>query len=462
MGVISAETAIFGQSGARQVTRTSDGDLHCFWLGGGNIRYAYGTDGGGWTVVGDILTSAQNQTSPAVCTDGTDCYIAWLESGKVNAGSGAGASWTDHGVVTASYGTHGSLALAIDNTGRLHLAFVGEHPTEGRDVVYLFYSDTGGVSWTYSRMIHLAIYVAQYAIQESREVSLSIDNSGNPIVAFTRKDASDSYFKLDCRGEGFWDIGEGEYVPMNARTQGLSNVAMDSYGTIHLVFTEEPAEGLRQIRHAIKTSPGITSFQYVGTIAASSYEQVNPQIAIGDDGRVYCCWQENEGGNIRLRYAYYIQEFSTWIDLGYINTPQGFSEYGPRVRWARYPASDNYMPELNVLWTGGGDTYHTAAALPTVAVSIVSPNGGQVWGVGTFQQVRWAAYGASIDHLELDYSIDGGNTWTSIDPTIDSSDTEYDWTVPNTPSDRCKVRVVAKDAGDVTIGSGESMRVFSI
>lgn len=465
MGLIAAESGPFSQPGARSITRATDGDLHCFWTVGGNIRYAYGSDGGGWTLVGDILVSGSHQSAPAVCTDGVDCHLAWLEAGKVHFGYGVGGSWTDQGIVSGSFGQHKYVALARNNTGRLYLAFVGMHLTNYRDVVFVFYSDTDGASWTLYQTIESAVYSApaSYSIGGSTYVTICIDNDGDALVAFSRDDASSWRTKLDCRGAGFWGAGTGEYVPSLWTYQSQPNVAIRSDGTVHIVYVERPDYGNRwQVYHVIKDLPGATSFRYVGQIAPSVNEQSQPQIVVGNDGRVYCCWQENPGGFLRLRYAYFIQEYGIWIDLGYLNTPQGFSEGSPRARWGRWPASDSYVAELNVLWAGGGSTYHTAAALPTVAVSIVSPNGGQVWGVGSQQQVRWAAYGASIDHLELDYSTDSGSTWTPIESAISATATSYDWTIPSTPSDICKVRVVAKDGADATIGSGESMHVFSI
>jgi hypothetical protein len=115
-----------------------------------------------------------------------------------------------------------------------------------------------------------------------------------------------------------------------------------------------------------------------------------------------------------------------------------------------------------VLWTGNNNTYHTGVALPTVGISISAPAGGEVWGVGTQQLIRWNAFGAGIDHLELDYSIDGGGTWITIDHTIGSTVREHLWAVPDTPSNSCRVKVTAKDAGGGTLGSGQSMANFSI
>lgn len=461
MGLISAEAANLAQPGARKITRTSDGDLHTFWTAGGNIRYAYGTDGGGWTVVGDILTGGSSKSAPAVCTDGTDCYVAWIEGNQVNFGVGVGASWTDRGAVTGSHSPHNYPAIAITSGGRIWLAFAGLHPSTTRIIVYVYYTDNGGVSWTEYQIIQNAVYTfpADYPINLSKDVSICVDKDDNPHVSFARMNVSSSHYKLDVRGEGYWGGGFGERVPENWHEQKAPSMVVNEEGLVHLLYCESP-DGVWQVEHARQNVD--KSCTYIGPIAPSSYNQYDPQAVVGDDGHVYCCWYENFGGDLRIRYAYYVHEYDFWIDLGYVNTPQGFSELSPRARWARHPASDRSMTVLNVLWTGNGNTYHTEVSLPTVAVSIVSPNGSEVWAVGTQQTIRWNAYGAGIDHLELDYSINGGTSWITIDHTLGPAIREYAWTVPSTPTSSARVRVVAKDSGDSEIGSGQSMSNFSI
>jgi len=463
MSLISAEVAELGHPGTRKITRTSDGNLHVFWYSpSGDLRYAYGTDAG-WTVVGNILASAPFQTTPSVCTDGTDCYIAWIESSRVYFGVGVGASWTNRGFVTGDNVPHSYPAIAITSSGRIWLAFAGyTGASPNRRVVYVYYTDNGGVSWTLYQTIAGACYVADYPIDKSLDVSICIDKDDNPYVAFSRMNVSNSHYKLDVRREGYWSGGWGEYVPENWREQRHPCIVVDEDKRAHLIYCElDPAVNKYQIYHARQQS-GDTFFNYLGRVATSSYEQTDPQAVIGNDGHIYAVWVENFGGSLRQRYAYFAHEYDIWIDMGYVNTPQGFSEYSPRARWARHPASDRSVSQLNVLWTGSGNTYHTGVSLPTVGVSISAPAGGEVWAVGSQQLVRWSVFGSGIDHLELDYSINGGSSWITIDHTLGPTVREYVWTVPSTPSDACRVRIVAKDAGGGTLGSGQSMANFSI
>jgi hypothetical protein len=70
---------------------------------------------------------------------------------------------------------------------------------------------------------------------------------------------------------------------------------------------------------------------------------------------------------------------------------------------------------------------------------VTSPNGGEAWVVGTSRAITWSNSGI-IDNVNIDYSIDGGQTWLSIVASTPNTGT-YAWTIPGTPSHACLVRV---------------------
>ncbi|MCX6925941.1 MAG: hypothetical protein NT154_22455, partial [Verrucomicrobia bacterium] len=78
---------------------------------------------------------------------------------------------------------------------------------------------------------------------------------------------------------------------------------------------------------------------------------------------------------------------------------------------------------------------------PQPTVTVTSPNGGENWAVGSSHNIT-AAVGGSITGWQIDYSINGGSTWTLVTGMSTTSTTiNYPWTVPNTPSTACRVRV---------------------
>lgn len=85
-------------------------------------------------------------------------------------------------------------------------------------------------------------------------------------------------------------------------------------------------------------------------------------------------------------------------------------------------------------------------------VTVLVPNGGQIWWVGRTYSLEWSAVNPSGDDSDLSidiyYSNNSGRDWANI--VMDTeNDGQYDWRVPlflglmYTPSDKARIKVVA-------------------
>lgn len=86
----------------------------------------------------------------------------------------------------------------------------------------------------------------------------------------------------------------------------------------------------------------------------------------------------------------------------------------------------------------------TAGSATTESITVVSPNGGEIWGIGTEQEIQWSCSNFS-DPVKIEYSTDGNASKIEIESSTDN-DGSYMWTVPNTPSDNCCI--IISDAAD--------------
>lgn len=86
--------------------------------------------------------------------------------------------------------------------------------------------------------------------------------------------------------------------------------------------------------------------------------------------------------------------------------------------------------------------------LSAQSIVITSPNGGEVWQGCTTQTITWNNSGTS-DFYSIDYSINGGSTWTSIATFYNTTSGEYDWDVPNLQSTNVLIRV--QDSNNIAI-----------
>ena len=91
-------------------------------------------------------------------------------------------------------------------------------------------------------------------------------------------------------------------------------------------------------------------------------------------------------------------------------------------------------------------------------VTVTDPNGGEVLNAGTVYTITWnATDNVGVTQVDLYYSFDGGTNYDPID-NLAGNPGSYAWTVPNTPSTQCLVKIYAYDAAnnedwDVSDGS---------
>ncbi|MBI3189926.1 MAG: T9SS type A sorting domain-containing protein [Ignavibacteriales bacterium] len=75
----------------------------------------------------------------------------------------------------------------------------------------------------------------------------------------------------------------------------------------------------------------------------------------------------------------------------------------------------------------------------TPTITVLSPNGGENWGIGSAATIRWSSTG-TIANVKIEYSTNSGVSYSEI--TSGTANTgSYAWTVPNTPTASARVRV---------------------
>ncbi len=109
-----------------------------------------------------------------------------------------------------------------------------------------------------------------------------------------------------------------------------------------------------------------------------------------------------------------------------------------------------------VVYDGGGNTDEDVSDdVFTIAtdeipptVTVLSPNGGESMGTGSWFNITWEADdNVAVVGDSLFYSIDGGTNWELI-TTQTGNPESYNWHVPDNPADECRIKVVVFDACD--------------
>ena len=98
-------------------------------------------------------------------------------------------------------------------------------------------------------------------------------------------------------------------------------------------------------------------------------------------------------------------------------------------------------------------TYPNTAPAGGATLTLTDPNGGERWQVGRTADITWTS--RNVTDVVLEYTTDDGNNWSAID-TVVAAGGRYPWTIPNTPTEEARVRIIADTLLD------ESDGVFTI
>ncbi|MBN2619514.1 T9SS type A sorting domain-containing protein [candidate division WOR-3 bacterium] len=95
-------------------------------------------------------------------------------------------------------------------------------------------------------------------------------------------------------------------------------------------------------------------------------------------------------------------------------------------------------------------------------ITVVVPNGGEIWYCDTTYKVEWDSDdNVGIDSIDIHLSLDGGVTYPVLVVHIEGDDSTYDWIIPDTTSEICKIRVTGYDvAGLTTIDESDSVFII--
>ncbi|MFA5803444.1 MAG: FISUMP domain-containing protein [Melioribacteraceae bacterium] len=89
---------------------------------------------------------------------------------------------------------------------------------------------------------------------------------------------------------------------------------------------------------------------------------------------------------------------------------------------------------------------------PTAILQLTSPNGGENFVAGTVDTIKWTS--TSVTNVKLEYTTNSGTDWATIIASTPASSGSYAWTIPNTPSTQCKVKISDVDNASVFDTSG--------
>jgi hypothetical protein len=80
------------------------------------------------------------------------------------------------------------------------------------------------------------------------------------------------------------------------------------------------------------------------------------------------------------------------------------------------------------------------APFNVITMNLTSPIGGEGWRIGTTKNITWTSSG--IANVRLEYSTNNGSVWHSIVNSVPANTGTYAWLIPDSASNRARVRIV--------------------
>lgn len=121
-------------------------------------------------------------------------------------------------------------------------------------------------------------------------------------------------------------------------------------------------------------------------------------------------------------------------------------------------ADDDVGVSASVASSGGGGG--PPPPPPVNTVTVVTPNGGEIWTASQVKTLEWSSVGPYIASVNLYYSVDNGSSYSLVVSGRSPSGT-YDWTVPDSATTTALIRAEATDLADI-VTTDNSNAVFTI
>jgi hypothetical protein len=175
-------------------------------------------------------------------------------------------------------------------------------------------------------------------------------------------------------------------------------------------------------RLALWIKDSVTASNFLGVYGLTGTDEV----ALGIDSLNYTAVTDTNNGKIIITQNF----FQNWGRIFYyFNSGQGYTSYLIKFEEATSGNSQTvHLDDFVILPVPGQAT-----------VQVISPNGGEDWNVNSQQNVTWTS--SNVTNVKIDYSTNNGVLWLNVVSSVPAASGSYNWTIPNTPSTNCLVRI---------------------
>ncbi len=443
-----------------------NGNVHIVWGQSGYIYYgrlAYNPASGQYFVTGKEYTNVNiyldgvstwfSQPRAAVRRDGQTVHIVWGDTLK-HAWRTPQGVWSKETVRTVSgIQICRSPSVVVEDNETVHVLYAYYDGSNGYDPTHLIYQrKPAGGSWSGYMEIDYTGYLQG---AEWRNPVMALDAQGGIHATWSNQiywmtpDGGAARYRYAPAGSGL-EAATTVIIPRanGVLMSGVGNIFVDPFGRVHrtvcssdssIDYTSKPSGASGSWAAPTRASIGLLS----------TPEDSWSSLTTDSCGRVLVAFPDGPSEYNYPNIYLSILELGAWTKHT-ISTTAGLDFF-------RLPALVSAGGTLFLMWRqSSGQIYLATAPDSCGSLTITSPMGGETWRVGESRDIIWSSTG-TVGLVNIDYSTDNGTSWNSIVRNT-ANDGLHPWTVPNTPSATCLVRVREVDGSP----SGTSRAVFTI
>jgi len=366
----------------------------------------------------------------------------------------------------ASY-NHSTVALAdLDGDNYLEIILGGGNT----DKLYVF--DTEPTYPSGSMRLSLKWEFSAGADVNSSSAIGDIDNDGNLEIVFTS--ANDKLWVLDKNGNIKTGWTDGKYINTEGWSDRTSSPALgdiDDDGFLEIVISGVDSvyifehDGSRKSPWPIPWDNGSSNHSVCSPVIGDIDGDGDMEIVIGsanyyvyawhvESGEAVIGWPAATGNQVVGTPA--LVDVDNDDDMEVIAASRdGFVYIWDNSSEGQPPAGEWAMFHQGPWHTG---VYGFEPPLPPENITVMTPNGNELLGIGEIEEIRWASPGFDAN-VKIEYTLDAGSSWLLIEDTYPDAGS-YMWTIPNRPSNKgCLIRI--SDAQD-SVPADESDSYFYI
>lgn len=334
-------------------------------------------------------------------------------------------------------------AMTLDSGSRLWVTMERWNHLNGD--IYCRYHD--GSSWQ-------PMFAVTVGSANDYKPSMATDSTGRAWTVWTSERYQENrniYVKNYNEASGHWE--NLHRITGNPSQDQDPKICVDGDGTVWVAWTTW-RNGNSDVYESHYNGSTWSSPQAIST---DDNRDEHCALAVDQDGYVWCIWQSDRTGDWEILAKYY--KDGEWQGLSNISN----STFMDILPDATLDDSGNVWVLFQTDRNGNWDIYASKifSDLVSPQVTVVAPNGGEVWNIGETDTIRWiASDNYTVDTVSIFYSTNNGSDWIEI-AHGEPNDSIFEWLIPVTPSIECLVRVVAFDAFPNS-GEDESDSLFSI